>query len=427
MRRVAATFLAACCAASACAFGSHGGATHGDAVWGWPRTHTSTSGDRVVLSSLQVDEWRDRTMFAKCVASVYVRGALAPTIGTVSLRATTALERSDRMVVLTAITVPALRFPTDAEGIVPITAALTDAFTGAILRVPLDALLATMAATAFAEPPKEPTSAPGLSISLETLLRSTPANFEVVLASQLDGCANSRVPLFRTADGSYLVLIAGQWYSSDSLQDGPWLWVAPSQLPSILREIPPASRWGAALTHVPATPQWREATQLAAIASPASVAPTTARAALEAWWNPWDGAWWSNDERASARTARLATATLCVADSFRFDELSEDLFVGLDGRVYAQRGESWLRLTPEGTWAPFTEQRSTLRVLKDFARARTAAASRRTAYDSWRRAQLARDASDPATSSSEHLSMAGSQPSYDGFRHALQPHDAAPE
>ncbi len=412
MRRVAAILLIACCASIACA-----GGPISDEKRSWPRVRTTSAGDRIVLSALQVDEWRDCTLFAKCVASVQLHGTSAPTIGTISLRASSAFERSDRTVVLSAITVPACRFPTDAEGIKPITAALTEAFTGAILRVPLDELLATMSATAFAEPPKEPPSAAPHTMLLDALLLSPPAQFEAIGSSRLEGCTNARAPLVRTADGSYLVLVAGQWYTSDSLQDGPWSWVAPSQLPSALREIPTASRWATALAHVPGTAQWREATQVAAITTPTGITPTNPRAALEAWWNPWDGSWWSGDETASARAARLASAPLCISDSFQFSGSSENLFVGLDGRVYALRGESWFRITPEGTWTPFTEQRSTLRVLNDFARARTAAASRRTAYESWRAAQRVRDEKTPTTSSSERLVMDGAHPPSDGFRH----------
>lgn len=387
-----------------------------DSALGWPRATTTAAGARITLSSLQVDEWRDCTLFAKCVATVQLNAQAPPFIGTTTLRATTLLDRGDRMVVLSDITLPAMRFLTDAQGIVPIGNALTTAFAGATLRVPLDDLLATMSATAFAAATAQSDAAPPFEVRLAALLAAQPAQFTAIVAERLDGCTNSNALLFRTDAGVFYLLIAGHWYTSDALQDGAWQWVAPSTLPSAMREISESSQWASALAHIPQTPLWREAVQIAAFSPPLAIPEPLASDQLRIWWNPWDGSWWPAQESAPARATRTAPSSPSAPDSFRFDAASENLFVGLDGRVYAQRGAGWFRNTAEGGWIELTEQRSTARVLEDFARARRAATARRTSYEKWRTAQSATDLSLPTTASQERLSMQSARPSSVGMR-----------
>lgn len=414
MRRVAARFAAilvlAGCTLSAAA----------DSTLRWPRSVTTPAGDRVTLSSLQVDEWRERTLFAKCVASVQLHGATSATIGTITLQATTTFDRSDRIVVLSEITLPAMRFLTDAPGIIPISTALSAAIVGSTLRVPLDELFATMSATSFTQRATEPSSAPPCEVRLALLLTAEPALFEPIVAKQLDGCSNARAPLFRTDGGVFYLLAVGQWYSSDTLTSGAWQWVAPSTLPAALNEISESSQWASALSHLPASALGREATQLAAISPPPpSVdADSLAGDPLLLWWNPWEGSWWSSGESVASRGARLRESA-AVADPWTIDPSREDFFVGLDGRIYALRNEMWFRTTPQGGWSEFTELRSTMRVLKDFSRARAAASERRKSYESWRTAQAARDLSSPTTSSTEAISMKDFRPTSDGMRQVV--------
>lgn len=352
------------------------------------------------------------------MATVQLKGGSA-FLGTINVRATTTLDRADRMVVLTDMALPAMRFVTDAAGIVPIGSALSAAFAGATLRVPLDDLLATMSPSAFAQPPAELTSRAAVEVLLEKLVPPQGAQFLPIVAQRLDGCINSTAPLFRTDAGVCYLLVAAQWYSSDALQSGAWQWVAPSTLPEALRAIPESSQWASALAHVPATPQAREAAQIAAFSPPPALAAESLAAnSLEVWWNPWDGSWWSGAESAQARAARTGVAANAAPSTFDFDPASENLFVGLDGRIYAHRGAQWFRTAPGGGWVELTENRSTARVLEDFARARAAALARRSAYEKWRGAQSARDLSDPTTASQERLSMKDAHPTSVGMRHA---------
>ncbi len=393
-----------------------------DSACGWPRTATTAAGDRVTLSALQVDEWRDRTIYAKCAAVVQLKEG-SPCTGTVNLRAATALDRSDRTVILTEITLPAMRFDTDAAGIVPIGVALSAAITEAAIRVPLDDLLATMSATAFADPPPESSALPKVTLALERLIPAQVAQFSPLVAQRLDGCVNASAPLFRTDAGVFYLLLGGEWYSSDALESGAWQWVAPSTLPTALRAIPESSQWASALAHVPSTALYREAVQIAAFSPLAVGAELHGSERIELWWNPWDGSWWSNTESAQARTQRTGAVktgatSASVPSAFLFDGARENLFVGLDGRVYAHRGAQWFRSAAGGAWTELTEHRSTARVLEEFARARTAALARRGAFEKWRSAQSARDLSEPGASSNERLSMKDARPSTTGMRHA---------
>lgn len=416
MRESLASICAVLCAILA--FASASLAAESDSAIGWPRTATTAAGDRITLSALQVDEWRDRTLFAKCAATVQLNNATA-FLGTITVRATTAFDRADRMVVLTDITLPAMRFVTDAAGIVPIGAALSTAFAGATLRIPLDDLLATMSENAFAQPPAESTSRAAVEVRLEKLFPAQGAQFLPIVAQRLDGCVNSTAPLFRTDAGVFYLLVAGQWYSSDALQSGAWQWVAPSTLPEAMRAISESSQWASALAHLPATALSREAWQIVAFSPPPAIAAEPLGAqSLDVWWNPWDGSWWSGAESAQARAARTPAVAVGAPSAFVFDPASENLFVGLDGRVYAHRGEQWFRAAPEGGWVELTEHRSTARVLEDFARARAAALARRTAFEKWRTVQNARDISEPTTASQERLSMKDARPSTTGMRHA---------
>ncbi|MSQ91094.1 MAG: hypothetical protein EXS01_06865 [Phycisphaerales bacterium] len=387
---------------------------------GWPRTARTLGGDRVTLSSLQVDEWRSAILFAKCAAVVQPHGAALGLVGTINIRASAALNRSDRMVVLTGITIPAMRFPTDEAGIVPIREALEQTLVGATLCVPLDDLLASMLVSAFDETARLSAESPPLEVRLSELLRGEKAEFAPIVAGQLEGCVNASSPLLRTDGGACYTLDAGNWFRAESLADGAWSWVDPATLSPEFKDIPESSQWAGALAFVPETAPYREAQQIASL-PPAPTAPVHGS---QAWWNPWEGCWWSPGESAAERIARdAAPMNAAGRDSLAAaplapDSSSENLFVGLDGRVYALRGSAWYRSTPDGGWTELTERRSTARVLTDSQQARVAAKTRRAQYELWRTAQRQRDASSPATASQEAIAMQAARPSSDGFRHA---------
>lgn len=72
--------------------------------------------------------------------------------------------------------------------------------------------------------------------------------------------SNSGRDVFQTvANQQYYVLLSGRWFTSPSLENGPWTYVAPDKLPAGFYRIPPASVKGHVLAFVPDTPQAREA------------------------------------------------------------------------------------------------------------------------------------------------------------------------
>src|SRR6185369_9554845 len=61
------------------------------------------------------------------------------------------------------------------------------------------------------------------------------------------------------ATGSVFVLISGRWYTSKSLEQGPWSVVRPDQLPASFKSIPPASALGDIRISVAGTPEAQDA------------------------------------------------------------------------------------------------------------------------------------------------------------------------
>jgi hypothetical protein len=61
------------------------------------------------------------------------------------------------------------------------------------------------------------------------------------------------------ASRKHYVLLSGRWFASEKELDGPWNFVAPSDLPSAFAQIPADSDRGHVLAHVPGTVQAQEA------------------------------------------------------------------------------------------------------------------------------------------------------------------------
>ena len=84
--------------------------------------------------------------------------------------------------------------------------------------------------------------------------------------------SNSGRDVFQTAgDQQFYVLLSGRWFSSPSLENGPWAYVAPDKLPASFYRIPLASVKGHVLAFVPDTPQAKEAVAEAQIPVTAAI------------------------------------------------------------------------------------------------------------------------------------------------------------
>ena len=127
------------------------------------------------------------------------------------------------------------------------------------------------------------------------------------------------------------------------------------------------------------------------------------------WWNPWMLGF-SGDSCISIPLAeKVATEALVP------NPAQENHFVGLDGRVYAHRGDLWFRNTSDGQWVELTEQRSTLRVLKSDFAARQAAIKNRRGFLEWIAKQDALRLKS-VDGCGRVLSMDGARPSTNGYR-----------
>jgi hypothetical protein len=77
--------------------------------------------------------------------------------------------------------------------------------------------------------------------------------------------------LMEVASQQYFILIAGRWYASKSLFDGPWAYVPADELPNSFANISPESDIGYILAHVAGTEQSQEAVMDAQIPQTSAV------------------------------------------------------------------------------------------------------------------------------------------------------------
>ena len=84
--------------------------------------------------------------------------------------------------------------------------------------------------------------------------------YDPVYGTSLVYVANAGSDIFKdNANNEYYILIAGRWFQSQSLQNGPWTYVPGSSLPAAFAQIPPYSPKANVLVSVPGTPQAKEA------------------------------------------------------------------------------------------------------------------------------------------------------------------------
>jgi hypothetical protein len=94
----------------------------------------------------------------------------------------------------------------------------------------------------------------------ELLRTQGQALYDPVYGTSLVYVSNTGSDRFRdNANNEYYVLIAGRWFVSHSLQNGPWTYVSGTSLPSGFAQIPPYSLKASVLVSVPGTPQAKEA------------------------------------------------------------------------------------------------------------------------------------------------------------------------
>ncbi len=91
----------------------------------------------------------------------------------------------------------------------------------------------------------------------------------------------SSAVLYVQSEAMFYVLLSGRWFRSASIVEGPWKFVAPTDLPQPFREIPEDSPMGGVLASVAGTPLADEALLDAQIPQTVYVHPSDARCAVD--------------------------------------------------------------------------------------------------------------------------------------------------
>ena len=98
------------------------------------------------------------------------------------------------------------------------------------------------------------------TVPSELLLTEGPPRFTPIVGTALLYAENSGNDIFMdNSNQMFYVLVAGRWFSSDSLENGSWTYVPGASLPSDFAEIPAYSPQASVLVSVPGTPQAKEA------------------------------------------------------------------------------------------------------------------------------------------------------------------------
>ncbi len=94
----------------------------------------------------------------------------------------------------------------------------------------------------------------------ELILTSGSPEFTPIPGTSLLYVRNSGDDIFLdNANSTYYILVAGRWFSSTSLQNGPWNYVSATGLPADFAKIPVYSPKASVLVSIPGTPQAKEA------------------------------------------------------------------------------------------------------------------------------------------------------------------------
>ncbi|MDI6853108.1 MAG: hypothetical protein QME75_05825 [Deltaproteobacteria bacterium] len=94
----------------------------------------------------------------------------------------------------------------------------------------------------------------------ELLVTDGEPQFTPIKGTDLLFVSNTESNIFMdTGSQEYYTLLSGRWFKSKSLQDGPWSYMAPDQLPGDFAKIPPESTKGFVLVNVAGSQQAKEA------------------------------------------------------------------------------------------------------------------------------------------------------------------------
>jgi hypothetical protein len=97
-------------------------------------------------------------------------------------------------------------------------------------------------------------------VPTELLVTDGLPQFEAIFESKLEYVKNTTANIFRDpASRNYYILLAGRWFESKSLENGPWQFVSGTELPAGFAKIPESSPKAGVLASVPGTIPSQEA------------------------------------------------------------------------------------------------------------------------------------------------------------------------
>jgi len=119
------------------------------------------------------------------------------------------------------------------------------------------------------------------TVPADLLLIQGQPEFTPILGTNLMYVQNTGTDIFMdNTNQTYYILVSGRWFSSSSLQKGPWSYVAGSNLPSDFAKIPASNPKASVLVSVPGTPQAKEALIANQIPQTATISRTAAQLAV---------------------------------------------------------------------------------------------------------------------------------------------------
>jgi hypothetical protein len=116
------------------------------------------------------------------------------------------------------------------------------------------------------------------TVPAELLLTQGPPQLSPIPGTNLIYVENSGNDIFMDSSSQlYYILLAGRWFDSASLQNGPWQYVPGDRLPYDFSKIPAYSPKASLLVSIPGTPQAREALIANQIPQTAAISRTAAK------------------------------------------------------------------------------------------------------------------------------------------------------
>src|SRR5271166_5840170 len=116
------------------------------------------------------------------------------------------------------------------------------------------------------------------TVPAELVVTQGQPQFTPILGTSLLYVSNSGNDIFMdSSNNNYYLLLAGRWFSSASLQNGPWTYVAAAGLPADFAKIPATNPKASVLVSVPGTLQAKEALIANEIPQTAAITRSTAK------------------------------------------------------------------------------------------------------------------------------------------------------